>query len=64
VNNVNDQGHDNVFNSETAADEVDLAATTGTSTTGITINNTGGGLPHNNMQPTLFIGNVFIYAGY
>jgi microcystin-dependent protein len=36
----------------------------GTSTTGITINNTGGGQAHNNMQPTLFIGNVFIYAGY
>lgn len=24
----------------------------------------GGGQPHNNMQPTLFIGNVFIFAGY
>jgi microcystin-dependent protein len=23
----------------------------------------GGGQPHNNMQPTLFIGNLFIYAG-
>lgn len=45
------------------------------STTGISINNngdhvhtftsgnTGGGLPHNNMQPTLFAGNVFIYSG-
>jgi hypothetical protein len=27
------------------------------------IYNTGGGLPHNNMQPTLFIGNTFIYSG-
>lgn len=27
------------------------------------IDNTGGGLAHNNMQPTLFIGNLFIYAG-
>lgn len=32
-------------------------------TTGITINNTGSGLAHNNMQPTLFIGNVFIFCG-
>ena len=23
----------------------------------------GGGLPHNNMQPTIFLGNTFIYAG-
>ena len=28
-----------------------------------TINNTGGGLAHNNMQPTLFGGNVYIYSG-
>jgi microcystin-dependent protein len=46
--------------------------TTSTSTTGITINNaatgisinyTGGSLPHNNMQPTIFLGNTFIYGG-
>jgi microcystin-dependent protein len=28
------------------------------------ISSQGGGQPHNNMQPTLFIGNVFIFAGY
>lgn len=28
-----------------------------------TIESQGGGLPHNNMQPTLFGGNVFIFAG-
>jgi microcystin-dependent protein len=28
----------------------------------ITVNNTGGGLPHNNMQPTLFAGNIFILS--
>jgi microcystin-dependent protein len=28
----------------------------------LTINSTGGGGAHNNMQPTAFIGNVFIYA--
>jgi len=27
------------------------------------VDSTGGGLPHINMQPTLFVGNVFIYAG-
>jgi microcystin-dependent protein len=31
--------------------------------TGITINNTGNNLPFNIMQPTLFIGNIFIYSG-
>ena len=36
---------------------------TSSSTTGITINNTGGNQPHNIMQPTLFIGNLFVYVG-
>lgn len=27
------------------------------------ISSQGGSLPHNNMQPTIFIGNVFIYSG-
>jgi len=40
-----------------------LTFTTSTSTTGITINNTGGSNAHNNMQPTLFMGNMFIYSG-
>ena len=46
------------------------------STTGVTINsggdhthsfttsNVGGGLAHNNMQPTLFAGNTFIFTGH
>lgn len=38
----------------TAADEVSATYTT---------SSTGGGLAHNNMQPTLFIGNVFIFSG-
>lgn len=55
------------------ADNTDVGQTTGssttgvtinTNTTGITINNTGGGGAHNNMQPTEFIGNVFIFAKY
>lgn len=45
---------------------------TGSNTTGITLTDpqhrhqmgsTGGGAAHNNMQPTLFMGNMFIYCG-
>jgi microcystin-dependent protein len=63
VNNVGDQNTDNAFASETAADQVDYNQTTGSSTTGITVNNAGDGGAHNNMQPTLFIGHVYIYSG-
>ena len=45
------------------ADNIDRNQTTGSNTTGITINNTGGSNAHNNMQPTLFVGNMFIYSG-
>ena len=51
VNNTNDQNTDNAFATETAADQVDLNQTTSSNTTGISINNTGGGQAHNNMQP-------------
>ena len=34
--------------------------TVNNNTTGITVNNNGGGQAHNNMQPTIFIGNVFV----
>jgi microcystin-dependent protein len=64
VNNVNNQNTDNAFSTEIAADNADLNQTTDSSTTGITINSTGGGDAHNNMQPTLFIGNVFIFASH
>lgn len=64
VNNVNDQGVNTLTTQDDAADQVDLAATTGSSTTGITINATGGGGAHNNMQPTTFIGSAFIFAEY
>jgi len=75
VNQSNDQGIDNVLGSETAADQADLTQVTGISGTGIiinpdgvhshtfTTNPTGGSQPHNNMQPTLFMGNMFIYNG-
>lgn len=62
TNNTNDQSVNTLTTQEIAADQVDLSATTGASTTGITINNAGGGGAHNNMQPTIFIGNVFIFA--
>ena len=64
INNTNNKNTDNAFASETAADDADLAKTTGSSTTGITINNAGGGGAHNNMQPTEFIGHVFIFAKF
>jgi microcystin-dependent protein len=72
---VTDPGHTHTYlgvQSQGVAAGLDNAAensprpteTSGTSTTGITINNTGDGGAHNNMQPTLFIGNVFIFAGF
>lgn len=62
TNNTNDQNTDNAFASETAADQLDLSQTTGSSTTGITVNNTGGGNAFNIMQPTAFLGNVFMFT--
>ena len=62
VNNVWDQGVNTLTTQDDAADNADISATTGSSTTGITLNTTGNSMPHNNMQPTLFIGNMFIYA--
>lgn len=46
----------------TAADEP-RTALTASATTGISIDSTGGGQAHNNMQPTVFLGNVYIYSG-
>lgn len=63
VNQQNDQNTDNAFGTETAADQLDLNQTTGTSTTGISIQSTGGNVAHNTMQPTLFMGNMFVYSG-
>lgn len=59
------QSTDNAFGTETAANETSTTAslTTASATTGITINNTGGSNAHNNMQPTLFMGNMFMYSG-
>lgn len=46
-----------------AADEGTDTDNVNSATTGITINSTGGGLPHNNMQPTVYIGSMFIFCG-
>lgn len=45
VNNTNDQSTDNAFSTESAADNADLNQTTGSSTTGISINSAGAHTP-------------------
>lgn len=47
----------------TAADETRTTINSGSNVTGITNSNAGGSNAHNNMQPTLFIGNMYIYSG-
>lgn len=47
----------------TSGSHTHTISTDGSHTHVLTINNTGGGLAHNNMQPTLFGGNVFIFCG-
>lgn len=73
VNQAGDQDVNTLTTQNTAADQADYNQTTGSSATGITINSngehnhymgsTGGSNLHNNMQPTLFYGNMFIYCG-
>jgi microcystin-dependent protein len=61
---VNQSSDQSVFGiGEAAADQADNNQTTGASTTGISINNNGGGQAHNNMQPTVFGGNVYVFVG-
>jgi microcystin-dependent protein len=55
VNNV--AGADNAADEGVSTDNVDSAFT------GITINNRGGNQAHNNMQPTIYIGSLFIFGG-
>lgn len=63
VNQDSNQQTDNAFATQRAADDANNDRVTGTSTTGITINNAGSSAPHDNMQPSVFIGNLFIYSG-
>jgi microcystin-dependent protein len=70
---ITDPGHTHTYNSVPAslatvsggpADNTELGTnTTASATTGITVNNNGSSNAHNNMQPTLFFGNLFIYSG-
>jgi microcystin-dependent protein len=76
---LNDPGHSHTGVPNQASTAINGASnntgnggSTGTSSTGITVSDPthrhviasqGGGLPHNNMQPTLFLGNLFIYGG-
>lgn len=57
------QNTDNAFGTEQAANETMTTGSVNSSITGISINNKGGNQPHNNMQPTLFGGNIYIFAG-
>lgn len=69
----NNQGCDNAFNTETAADNFRQSANTTTGYANITvapngahahnIQSRGDNQPHNNIQPTLFVGWMFIYTG-
>jgi microcystin-dependent protein len=73
VNQPNDHQVAVSLTTTDTADNVNINQTTGSSTTGITIDASGnhqhsiatqgGDDPHNNMQPTLFIGNMFVYSG-
>lgn len=72
-NQSNDQSVNVLTTQETAADQSDTGQTTGTGYANITvapngshrhtIATQGGSQPHNNMQPTIFVGNMFIYCG-
>ena len=72
---ITDLGHSHAYQNQAGntslealgsamADNDEYDQTTAPSTTGIIINNTGGGGAHNNMQPTEFIGHVFVFAKY
>jgi microcystin-dependent protein len=63
-NNANDTntGYAAVAEDDNVFKDV-VTANTGTNTTGITMATAGSSNAHNNMQPTFFIGNFFIYSG-
>jgi microcystin-dependent protein len=55
--NVDDSGPGGELNLDTSQ-----TTTSSSATTGITVNSAGGGGAHNNMQPTIFISNIFIFS--
>jgi microcystin-dependent protein len=57
------QGTDNAFNSESAADNQFTSGSVNSNVTNISINDNGSSQPHNNMQPTIYIGSMFIFGG-
>jgi microcystin-dependent protein len=73
---INDPGHTHTYIGPRGEEGIEFDPTQGlfpvlrtyedtqtnSSNTGITINNTGGGLGYDIMQPILFIGNVFVYS--
>jgi microcystin-dependent protein len=65
-NTVNFTGSNTPDGLDNSPNEIDanniFNTTSSSSQTGITIQNTGDGGAHNNMQPTAFLGHVFIYA--
>ncbi len=69
-NQANNQSTDNAFSTETAADNASVNQTTGSTTVAIndpghyhSIATQGGDDPHNNIQPTIWMGNTFIFCG-
>jgi len=66
-NTVNFTGNGTPGSIDNSGGEIDtnttFNTTTTSATTGITASTTGNSLPHNIMQPTVFIGHVYIYSG-
>jgi len=73
---ITDPGHVHAYTTYVNADKGYVAATdndgilantqtlnTSNSTTGITINNTGSTIAHNNVQPLIGLGNMFMFCG-
>jgi microcystin-dependent protein len=72
TNDNNHQNADALGITSSSNNQGTFSSTTGTASATIvdpghvhtfTTNSTGGSLAHNNMQPTLFVGNMFVYSG-
>ena len=60
---INNSGVVGVSSTQTSSNFTGINSTQSTINHQHQIFNTGGDQPHNNMQPTVFIGNMFIYSG-